>query len=164
MAAHKLRVVFDCNIFWRAFFSRRGLGAKCKRLIDDDIVLHFISDEIIVELSDVLTRPTSLEKFPELTIEDVEDFLKEVVSNSVLVKSVPRTFELYRDITDEPYVNLAAEVNADFIVTVDNDLLDLMTGVDIESKQFRQRFRGLKIIRPEEFLRIIIQIDFALKP
>lgn len=164
MPVIKLRVVFDCNIFWRAFFSKHGLGAECKRLIDDDIILHFISDEIVAELTDVLTRPTSLEKYPYLTIEDVEDFLKEIVSRSVLVKSVPQTFEILRDIKDEPYINLAAEVKADFIVTTDNDLLDLMTGIDVDSKQFRQRFRGLKIVRPDEFLSTIAKIDLALKP
>jgi putative PIN family toxin of toxin-antitoxin system len=164
MAASKLRVVFDCNIFWRAFFSRHGIGAECKKLIDDDIILHFISDEIIAELTDVLTRPTSLEKYSDFTIEDVEAFLKEITSGSLLVKSVPKTFEIFRDIKDEPYVNLAAEVKADFIVTTDNDLLALMTGIDADSKQFRQRFRHLKIVTPSDFLNFVGASKIALKP
>ena len=164
MPVRKLRVIFDCNIFWRAFFSRRGIGAECKRLIKDEVILHFISDEIIAELTDVLTRPLSLEKNPDLTIEDVEYFLKEIVSNSLLIKSVSQTFEIHRDIKDEPYVNLAAEIKADFIVTTDNDLLDLMTGIDLESKQFRQRFRGLQIVNPNEFLKVIDEINLALRP
>lgn len=37
----------------------------------------------------------------------------------------------------------------------DKDLLDLMTATDLESKQFRQRFRFLRIIDPAGLLREI---------
>src|SRR5262245_20948750 len=50
------------------------------------------------------------------------------------------------------YVNLAVAVDADFIVSRDTDLLDLMTGHSDECKEFRQRFRNLKVIQPLEFL------------
>ena len=38
--------------------------------------------------------------------------------------------------------------NADYLVSRDKDLLDLMTGTELESKQFRQRFRFLNIVDP----------------
>lgn len=38
------------------------------------------------------------------------------------------------------------KINADFIVTRDKDLLDLMTGFTDECKEFRQKFRPLKVI------------------
>ncbi len=60
-------------------------------------------------------------------------------------------------------IELAVECDADFIVSWDNDLLDLMTGIDLESKQFRQRFRGLKIVNPNEFLKAIDEINLALR-
>ena len=50
---------------------------------------------------------------------------------------------------------MAVEIDADFIVTWDKDLLDLMIGIDVESKEFRQKFRSLKIVEPIEFLKII---------
>ncbi len=72
-----------------------------------------------------------------------------------IIRSVPKKFTLSRDADDEPYINLAIESEADYIVTRDNDLLDLMTGYDVESKEFRQRLRPLNIIEPIEFLKIV---------
>ena len=68
---------------------------------------------------------------------------------------MPKIFSYSRDPKDEKYVNLAFEAKADYIVSRDNDLLDLMTGFDDDSKEFRQRFRRLKIVTPVEFLRIV---------
>lgn len=164
MSLEKLRVVYDCNIFWRAFLYSKGLGGECKKLIDDGLILHFTSHEIIAEITDVLTRSETFEKFPLTTIKDVHKFLREIVIQSVFVRSLRPAFEYSRDTKDEPYVNLAVEVDADFIVTTDNDLLDLMTGGDFESKQFRQRFRPLKIITPREFLNIVYSRELPLKP
>ena len=69
-----------------------------------------------------------------------------------MVRHVPRVFEYSRDPDDEPYLNLAIAARAAFLVSRDRDLLDLMTGHDAESKQFRQRFRFLKVIEPVGFL------------
>jgi predicted nucleic acid-binding protein len=51
------------------------------------------------------------------------------------------------------YLNLAIAAKAAFLVSRDRDLLDLMTGHDAESKQFRQRFRFLKVMEPGDFLK-----------
>jgi predicted nucleic acid-binding protein len=66
---------------------------------------------------------------------------------------MPKEFSYPRDEDDEPYINLAVAVGADFIVSRDRDLLDLMTGYTVECKEFRQRFRSLKVIEPLEFLK-----------
>jgi predicted nucleic acid-binding protein len=50
------------------------------------------------------------------------------------------------------YVDLAAAVNADFLVTRDKDLLDLNSGHSILAKQFRQRFHTIRILNPVDFL------------
>jgi predicted nucleic acid-binding protein len=60
-----------------------------------------------------------------------------------------------RDPKDEKYVNLAIVAEADYIVSRDHDLLDLMTDFADEAKEFRQRYRPLKVIEPTEFLQII---------
>lgn len=164
MPSDKLRVVFDCNIFWRAFFHPDGLGGECKRLVSNGTVILFLSDEILSEVTDVLTRRETLGKFPMLAIEDVHRFLREVYRVSIFVSNVPSAFEVPRDTKDEPYINLAVDVGADFIVTTDYDLLDLMTGVDVESKIFRQKFRPLKIVSPRDFLNLVYSRKLSLKP
>ncbi len=56
---------------------------------------------------------------------------------------------------NESYINLAVAAGADYIVSRDNDLLDLMTGHTTECKEFRQRFRPLKVIDPVSFLKTL---------
>ena len=158
------RVIYDCSVFWRALFSPLGVGRDCVRLVEDGVVLHFMSDEILTEIRDVLTRPETLEKFSAVTVYKADAFIVGIVERSTLIIGVPRAFKLPRDPKDEPYIDLAAAVDASFLVTTDSDMLDLMTGIDVESKQFRQRFRGLKVVEPKEFLRIIAEKDVALRP
>lgn len=74
------------------------------------------------------------------------------------IKEVPRAFEYPRDPTDEPYINLAIAAHAKYLVSRDKDLLDLMTATDLESKQFRQRFRFLRIIDPAGLLHEIKEL------
>lgn len=164
MPREPFRVVYDCNVFWRAFFYRKGTGYECRRLIDSSRIIHFVSPETVAELIDVLSREETIEKFPQYSLNHVSDFVKEIVSQSTLVKNIPPLVELPRDVDDEPYLNLAISVNAAYLVSTDRDLLDLMTGIDTESKQFRQRFRHLRIVRPDKFLRIVLDRGLSLDP
>jgi predicted nucleic acid-binding protein len=92
----------------------------------------------------------------------IEAFLKDVKEKAVILKSVPSVFSYSRDPKDEKYVNLAVEAEAEYIVSRDNDLMDLMTGYTDECKDFRRRFRKLKIVNPVEFLAIAQEKDLFL--
>ncbi len=81
-----------------------------------------------------------------------------------MLNKIPKHFTLSRDPKDEKYINLVVEARAHYIVSRDNDLLDLMTNFDAESKAFRQKFRRLKIVEPVEFLRITAEKDLLLNP
>ena len=153
----KPRIVFDCNIFWQMFLSKKGVGAKCKILLDEGKIILFVSPEILAEVKDVLTRPETQNRFSQATDENVDAFLKDIFYKSILLKSVPQKFSYVRDPKDECYINLAIEIEADYIVSRDRDLLDLMTGIDIESKEFRQKSKPLKIVEPIEFIKIIAE-------
>ena len=80
-----------------------------------------------------------------------------------VAESVPQHFNYVRDPKDEKYLNLAIEINADYLVTRDNDLLDLIISDDIESKDFRNQFPQVKIIDPINFLIIIKSIATSTK-
>ena len=54
-------------------------------------------------------------------------------------------------------MNLAIEVEADFLVSRDPDLLDLMKWEKEEGREFQKRYRFLKIASPVEFLRLMEQ-------
>lgn len=155
MSRQKIITIFDCNIIWQSFFFGSGVSAKCKKLVDDEIITLLLSLEVLEEMREVMTRPEFLAKFESVTETMIEKFLENLAKKSVLIQRVPGKFTLSRDPDDEPYINLAIEGKADYIVTRDKDLLDLMVGYDLESKEFRRKTRPLKIIEPLEFLKIV---------
>jgi predicted nucleic acid-binding protein len=107
------------------------------------------------EIEDVINRPHIKERFDSLTDERIESFLNSIKNLAIFVSKIPKFFSLPRDVDDEIYINLAVEAEADFIVTRDKDLTDLMKDYDIESKKFRQKFRPLRIVQPLEFLQLV---------
>jgi putative PIN family toxin of toxin-antitoxin system len=151
----KLRAVFDCNTFVQALFNPKGVANECFEVVRKRQILLFVSPETLLEIRDVLQRPNLVARFPNTSLEQIDAFLEDVLSYAIEVKNVPHKFQYLRDIDDIPYINLAVEAQADYIVSRDNDLLDLMTDSADEAKEFRQRFRPLKVIEPIEFLQII---------
>ena len=149
------KVVFDCNILWQAFFSANGAAARCRELLEAGAVRLFLSREVLDEVRDVLTRPYTQARFATATDEAVATYINNLARKSVVLRSVPKVFSYPRDPDDEPYINLAVAAQADYIVTRDKDLLDLMTGHTDDAKEFRQRFRPLKVVDPVVFLREI---------
>ena len=123
-----------------------------------------LSEEILAELTGVLKRPTIRSRYPELTDEIVEDFLKTLRNSAQITTDLPKRFSYPRDIDDEPYLNLAIETEATYLVSRDKDLLDLMTGYSDECKEFRQRFRSLTVIEPIEFLKKVRRYQAEVDP
>ncbi len=126
---------------------------------------NFILAKIFLnEISEVLCRTNIQEYFSNLTDEVVGQFLKKLLSFSQFIKKVPPKFKLSRDVDDEPYINLAIACKANYLVSRDNDLLHLMTHFNDEAKEFRQRFRHIKIVEPTKLLQKLRKIDLSLKP
>jgi uncharacterized protein len=155
VTAEKPRVVFDCNVLLQAAARERSVAAKCLNLAESDLIQLFVSREVLAEVEDVLNRPEIRVHFPDLSDEIVGAFLKRLQKLSVLVRPITKKFSYPRDEDDEPYINLAVEAGADFIISRDRDLLDLMTGHTDECKEFRQRFRSLRVVEPSEFLKLL---------
>jgi putative PIN family toxin of toxin-antitoxin system len=153
--AKKPRVVFDCNVLLQAAARQKSVAASCLALAEKGLIQLFVSKEVLLEIEDVLNRPEVRACFPNLSDEIAGAFLKRLQNFSDFVSNVPRTFRYARDEDDESYINLAVEVGADFIVSRDRDLLDLMTGYTDDCKEFRQRFRTLKVIEPVDLLKEI---------
>ncbi|MBA2732909.1 MAG: putative toxin-antitoxin system toxin component, PIN family [Acidobacteria bacterium] len=149
------RVVFDCNVLLQAVAREKSVAAKCLNLAESSLIQLFVSREVLTEVEDVLNRPEIREHFPDLSDEIVGAFLKRLPKLSMLIRLVPKEFSYSRDEEDEPYINLAVAAGADFIISRDRDLLDLMTGHTNECKEFRQRFRSLRVVEPAEFLKLV---------
>lgn len=154
-SAKRLPVVFDCMLFLQGLIKETGIAVTCLELFEQGEIELFISEELLTEISDVLTRPKLQAKYPLLTQERADKLVGLLKERATFVKSVPKQFNYSRDPKDEPYINLAVASGAAYIVSRDTDLLDLMTGYTDECKEFRQRFRSLKVIEPLELLRVV---------
>ena len=151
--AASVGAVFDCNVHLQAAAREKSVAAECLRLVEKGFVRLYLSEEILAEVEDVLNRPVIRNHFQTLTDEIVEAFLLRLRNNSQFIRQVPKRFSYSRDPDDELYINLAIETKAGFIVSRDNDLLNLMTDFTTGAKNFRQRFRPLRVIEPLEFLK-----------
>lgn len=162
MTMKKLRVVFDCMIFLQALISDKSIAFKLFEYLEADAFILFVSRETLAEVNEVLARPYVRAKNSQITDEYVEAFLNRILSKAELIKNIPKHFEYSRDPKDEKYINLAIEAESDFLVSRDKDLLDLMTDISPQGKEYRQKSRPLKIVEPAEFLQILTEKDLLL--
>jgi putative PIN family toxin of toxin-antitoxin system len=109
-----------------------------------------VSDTILAEVRDVLGRPRIRAKNPTVTDEMVEDFFRRIDQVAQKIDNIPASYSLPRDPDDEPYLNLALAVDADYLVTRDNDLIDLM-----QDATFRAQYPRLTILNPVALLQIL---------
>ena len=159
-----LPAVFDCMVYLQAAISEGGPASELLRHAERGNISLFVSGQILQEIRDVLSRPRAAAKYPFLTLEFIEAYLIRVAQFAKFIKTFPLYFSFSRDPKDEKYINLALETEAQYLVTRDKDLLELMTDHSDEAKEFRQRFRHLKIVDPVEFLQIIRKLDLSLEP
>ncbi|MFN7949294.1 MAG: putative toxin-antitoxin system toxin component, PIN family [Blastocatellia bacterium] len=155
----KPKVVYDCNIFLQGLIRESGPAVACLELFERDEIELFISRAMLTELRDVLTRPKLQTRYSLLTAERAGILLDSLQQRATLIHPVTTNFHFSRDPKDEPYLNLALTAGVDFLVSRDHDLLDLMSGITVECKEFRQRFRKGRILDPVEFLKEVQKLQ-----
>ena len=149
----KIAVVCDCMIYLQTIVNGSGPAAAVMKAVAEDRILLFYSAKIVAELRDVLFRPKLQQKFPNLTEERAEALFHLLLEKGVSIYNVPAEFVYERDPKDKKYINLALAAKADYLVSRDNDLLDLMNESQQIGRDFRARFPLLNILDPVTFLR-----------
>jgi putative PIN family toxin of toxin-antitoxin system len=162
MPSETILAVFDTNIFIQSLLNPHSIAAKCLEKVRYGKLKLFVSKDTLAEVRDVILRPNILVRLPDADAAQIEAFIEDVSNISTLIHSVPETFKFSRDPKDEIIINLAVVSEAKYIVSRDKDLLDLMSGFTDECKEFRQRFRFLKVVEPLEFLRIVEEKESSL--
>jgi len=152
MTAEPPRVVFDCNIFVQMLLNPSGAAGACKRLVEDGEAWLFVSQQVLTEVTDVLSRPRFQRLIPALTPERIAAFVQEIAALSIPITNVPEEFHYERDPEDEPYINLAVVTDARYLVSLDHDLLDLMDSAFEASRVFQRRYPMLRVMTPALFL------------
>jgi putative PIN family toxin of toxin-antitoxin system len=131
-----VRIVIDTNL-WVSFLITKNFDKLDKLLFSKKIVLVF-SEELLDEFLEVIQRPKFKKYFSNSDIRAVIDTIDEFADFIV----VETTTIICRDIKDNFLLSLAKDGNADFLLTGDNDLLEL------------KEFEGAKIMTISEFLNI----------
>ncbi len=130
-----MRVVLDTNVVVSAMLLPGSVPRRAlDRGLDQGSIL--ISIPVLLEISELLTR----EKFDRyLTESERLRFLVALLKETELVE-ITEQIDVCRDPKDNKFLELAICGKADFIITGDDDLLDL------------DPFRELRIISPRDFL------------
>lgn len=160
MYIKKPAVVFDCNIYIQIVLNPRGTAKSYYDLVDKGEIELFVSQAVLEEVADVLSRPKIKKLVPALTAEMIDEFLQNLVSKAVIIKNIPEEFEYKRDPDDTIYINLAIVIPADYLISLDKDLLDLMKDKYKESREFMKLYPFLKVIPPKELLTLFVEERF----
>jgi len=145
--------VFDTVIYLQATLSDKGAAYACWQLVEKGEVRVFITEAILAEIEDVLNRPKLRKKYSVLTDEKIAEVLQSVRAHAVLRENTNQIYAFERDPNDAVFINLALVCKAEFLVSRDNDLLDLR-----KDESFKISFPQLRIVSPAEFLEIYREI------
>ena len=126
-----LKIIIDTNI-WISFLIGKSLKGL-QYFLHDNRFTVIISDEQISELIEVLSRPKFRNYFSR---EQVIEFLKLLEEKSKIIKSITQ-INICRDEKDNYLLSIAADSRADYLVTGDNDLLELREIKDTQIINFR---------------------------
>jgi putative PIN family toxin of toxin-antitoxin system len=137
-------------VFLQTASRPEGPAARLIEFVEAGHLNHFVSDVILSEVRDVLGRPRIKAKNPAITEERVEDFFRRIDQIAQNLDDVPAAYSLPRDPDDQPYLNLAFAANADYLVTWDKDMLDLM-----QDQDFRTQYPQLIILNPVALLQAL---------
>ncbi len=153
--ADKYLVIFDTVALVQSLLNPKGPAGKCFACFEQGKIAVAVSRDTLAEVREVLSRPHLRERFRQLNDEKVAGLIELLTYKGYYLRRAGNYFTYPRDPDDEPYLNLAIEVEADYLISRDSDLLDLMKWEQETGREFQRRFRFLKIVTPMEFLQVM---------
>lgn len=140
-----MRVAVDTNVFISTIIKPESrIGMIVVRMRNGEFTLLY-SQQILEELTEVVTRDKIWNKY-KLTDETFNSFLNSLIEHGERVQ-VLTVVDVCRDPDDNLLLSIALDGKADYIVSGDKDLLDLIS------------FQDIPIIKPDEFLKKFEQSD-----
>jgi putative PIN family toxin of toxin-antitoxin system len=94
MPEHTPRVVFDCNVFLQGIANRHSPVRKALRLFFDGAISLFVSEAILREVRDVLSRPEVRRRLPGINDRIVNAFFTKLEAKAILNHERPRRVSL----------------------------------------------------------------------
>ncbi len=137
-----MRAVIDTNILVRAMLNPEGSVGPIVDLLRDSRYVFLYSDETLSEFTDVLSRPRMVRRYG-ITAAELEALSTLILRRGEHVHC-DRIIKACRDPKDDKFLEAAVSGKADVIVSGDEDLKVL------------DPFEGIPIIRPSDFLRLLL--------
>ncbi len=136
-----IRIVLDTNLFISALLKPDSNPDKIINLVREEKVLLLISDDICDEISRVLFYP-KIRKRLVASDEELLNFVRLFRTVAIRTPGILEIPPLVADPDDTKYLICAIEGRADFIVSGDYHLTDLVI------------FQGVPIVTAAEFLQL----------
>ncbi len=135
-----MKVVLDTNVLVSGTFWK-GYSSKVIEFIDEGKLELVLSEELIEEYNDVINREEIIDKIENKDL-ILNISVQKVITKSIIVEPTQKFDVVKDDPDDNEVIDCAVEGNVDYIITQDSHLLKI------------KEFKGIKIVKPEEFLRI----------
>ena len=136
-----IRIVLDTNLFISALLKPGSNPDIILHLVKDEKALLLMSDSICHEISRVLTYP-KIRKRLTASDEELKNFVQLLGTVAIITPGILNLPPLAADPDDTKYLVCAVEGHADFIISGDHHLTDLVM------------YRGIRIVTPVDFIRI----------
>ena len=146
MPASHFRLVLDTNTLLRGVVSETSAAAKLLVAAEERRFVTLLSRPALAEYRAVLTDPTIVRRFPNLSENRVRITLARLRFCGDYIRNPSIHFEYVRDKRDAKFIELAIAGRATHIVSCDFDLLSLPTGRTEASRRFRQRLPNVHVL------------------
>ncbi len=139
------RIVLDTNLVVSAILSPDGKPATILKMALTAKLDLVLSPAILEEISLVLNYGRIVKLFTKrsITPEKLKDALQKIVKVAIMVPGKKEVYRIDKDPSDNMLLSCALEGKADFIISGDHHLTDLVS------------FEGISIVSPDAFLRLI---------
>jgi putative PIN family toxin of toxin-antitoxin system len=134
------KVVIDANVIISAAFGGNPLRAVIRAMEEDEV---YLSQAIARELTEVFSK--LVKKLKREHVNFLSERMRELIGMAKQV-SVSTQAALSRDPKDDHYLALCKEVEADFLITGDKDLLSIPRGA------LNENGIPCRILTPQEFV------------
>jgi putative PIN family toxin of toxin-antitoxin system len=138
-----MNLVLDTNVWLSAIFWDGEANKLIERVLSDNKIKIFISREIISEINEILNREEKFDRFFEDKRKDIEDLIRVILSKCELIEVNSEFDVIKQHKSDNIFLELANDCNANYIISYNKHLLNLI------------EFKQIRILSPTDFLKIL---------
>lgn len=143
-----IRAVLDTNILISALITKKSSHPlQLYKAFTEQKFLLITSPDILAEVEEVMNR-NKIVQFHKRTPEQRQIIIEQLLILSYVTLGTTRSEKIIieRDSKDDKFFHAAMEGNADYVVSGDDDLLDVKI------------YEGIRILSPKDFLMILENI------